>query len=256
MFSCTMALAHSSARAASSLLLNEVEAGSTLREEAESDSDRSMAEFTDDAMPSLHPPVTLYLGSMTPAASWELVLPVLPRNAVTCYTCGFSQICPPPDDAIRVRFCLAGWPCTQCEWCCVCRICLDLKRERLVNHMVQCMTPRWPMPPAVSPDSQVEVDSPVSQPYITGPNIITCSICKVFQSCPPPNIAAEVRFCLMDWPEVKCEVCCGCGACTKAYQKKFHGSDPHECMLNIGVRYYITKPINEFALLCSIDLEG
>ena len=86
-----MDFTHSLARAASSLLLKEVDVGSTLREEAESDSDRSMAEFTDDAMPSLHPPVTLYLGSMTPAASWELVLPVLPRNAVTCYTCGFLK---------------------------------------------------------------------------------------------------------------------------------------------------------------------
>ena len=106
-----MALAHTSARAASSLLLNDVGIGSTEREEAESDSDRSIGEFTDDAMPSLHPPVTLYLGSMTPAASWEppvtlyresmtpaasweLVLPVLPRNAVTCYTCGVFSTLP------------------------------------------------------------------------------------------------------------------------------------------------------------------
>ena len=138
----------------------------------------------------------------------------------------------------------------------------------MVNHMVQCMTPRWPTPAAVSPDSQVEVESPVSQVEVESPvslisnitcavpNIITCSVCKVFQSCPPPDIAAEVRFCLTDWPEVKCEVCCGCGACTKAYEKKFQGSDPYKCMMNIAVRYYVTKPISEFALLSSIDLEG
>ena len=255
------------------MLLKEVDACSTLREEAESDCDQSMIEFTDDAMLSLHPPVTLYLESMTPAASWEppvtlylesmtpassweLVPLVLPRNTLTCYTCCFSQLCPAPDNQFRVRFCLASWPCTLCECCCVCHICLDIKRNRVVNHMVQWMTPRWPTPPAVSPDSQVKVVSPVRQRYITGPNIIRCTVCKVFQCCPPPKIAAEVRFCLMDWPGVKCEVCCGCDACTKAYQKKFHGSDPHACMLNIAVRYYITNPINEFASLCSIDLEG
>ena len=278
-FSCTMASAHTSPRAASSVLLNEVEAGSTGSEEAEGDGDRSNGGFTDDAMPLLHqrvtlylgsmtpaaswePPVTLYLESMTPASSWELVPLVLPRNTLTCYTCCFSQLCPAPDNQFRVRFCLASWPCTLCEWCCVCHICLDIKRNRVVNHMVQCMTPRWLTPPAVSPppvvspDSQVEVHRPVRQPYITGPNISTCSVCKVFQSCPPPKIAAEVRFCLMDWPEVKCEVCCGCDDCSKAYQNKFHGPDAHACMLNIAVRYYITNPIKEFTSLCSIDLEG
>ena len=255
-FSCTMASAHTSPRAASSVLLNEVEAGSTGSEEAEGDGDSSNGGFTDDAMPLLHQRVPLYLGSMTPAASWEFVHPVRPRNTLTCYTCGFSQICPPPEHAIKVRFCLAGWPCTKCEWCCECRTCVDFIRERLVDRMVECMTPRWPMRPAVSPDSQVVVVSPVSLPCITGHNIITCSICKVFQSCPPPDIAAEVRFCLTDWPEVKCEVCCGCDACTKAYRKKFRGSDPYECMMDIAVRYYITKPIDEYALLCSIDLEG
>jgi hypothetical protein len=256
-----------------SCTLKDVDAGSTLREEAGSDCDRSMGEFTDDAMTSLHQPVTLYLRSMTPAASseqpvtlylesmtpatsWELGLPVLPRNTVTCCTCGFSQLCPPPDNEIRVRFCLERWPCTQCEWCCLCAICVDRKRNRVVNHMVQWMIPRWPTPPAVSPDSQAKVVSPVRPLYITGPNIITCTVCKVFQCCPPPKIAAEVRFCLMDWPGVKCEVCCGCDTCTEAYQKKFHEPDPYACMLNIAVRYYITNPIKDFTSLCSIDLEG
>ena len=78
----------------------------------------------------------------------------------------FSQLCPPPDKQFRVRFCLAGWPCTRCEWCCTCCSCLDLKRNRVVNHMVQCMTFRWPTPPAVSPDSQVEVVSPVRPRYM------------------------------------------------------------------------------------------
>ena len=238
-----------------------------------------MNEYNNDAMALLHQPVTLYPDSITPAASsqqsvtlylhsgttassWELGLPVLPRNTVTCYTCGFSQLCPPPDNQFRVRFCLAGWPCTRCEWCCTCCSCLDLKRNRVVNHMVQCMTFRWPTPPAVSPDSQVEVVSPVRPRYmhrlqdVSVSGIITCTVCKVFQCCPPPEIAAEVRYCCKHWPEVKCEVCCDCDKCSEHYQKKFHGNDPYACMLNIAVRYYITNPINEFTSLCSVDLEG
>ena len=85
-------------------------------------------------------------------------------------------------------------------------------------------------------------------------NILICSICYNFQEVPPPSNSVKVRFCLMDWPYLKCEACCRCRICKYACWVKLLDTFAYGFMMNLAVHNYLNLLDDDFEGACSIDL--
>ena len=86
-------------------------------------------------------------------------------------------------------------------------------------------------------------------------NMLVCSVCNIYQECPPPSNSVEVPSCLPDWPAMKCEACCSYRTCISAYTIKVVEARTYEVMMDMAVYNYLKITVEQFDVLCSMDLE-
>ena len=85
-------------------------------------------------------------------------------------------------------------------------------------------------------------------------HILICSVCDIAQECPPRSNSVKVRFCLGEWPAIKCEACCNCRMCTVIKINKFLDSCTYDQMMVAAVSSYMSMPVGDFDFLCSMEL--